>query len=234
MKWSIKRVQALSTSLWVLRAGITGILSVEVRRCSLSSIDVFFTALTHQRKNGIFEEINGCCVYVRHGVSPRSKHRQDARKEEVMEQLQNTASPPASTTPSAWTFREVVDAAIVLGCIPALVLSVIFWAVATAFPTLGGVMSLLVTLLQAVMGMVLIVRYVDITVLNMRAYNQTFSEERIMASVGAGFVCLGLAVSIVVCLSTAGLLEGWHYTLLAAEVLLIGYQTWRVFLGPGH
>src|SRR5579885_1705210 len=127
MKWSIKRVQALSTSLWVLRAGITGILSVEVRRCSLSSIDVFFTALTHQRKNGIFEEINGCCVYVRHGVSPRSKHRQDARKEEVMEQLQNTASPPASTTPSAWTFREVVDAAIVLGCIPALVLSVIFW-----------------------------------------------------------------------------------------------------------
>ena len=151
-----------------------------------------------------------------------------------MEQLQNTASPPASTTPSAWTFREVVDAAIVLGCIPALVLSVIFWAVATAFPTLGGVMSLLVTLLQAVMGMVLIVRYVDITVLNMRAYNQTFSEERIMASVGAGFVCLGLAVSIVVCLSTAGLLEGWHYTLLAAEVLLIGYQTWRVFLGPGH
>lgn len=92
-------------------------------------------------------------------------------------------------------------------------------------------MSLLVTLLQALMGIILIIRYVDVCVLSARTYNTTFSEESTLASMGAGSVCLGLAVGIVVCLSVAGTLEGWHYTLMAAEVLLIGYQTWRVFLG---
>jgi len=147
-----------------------------------------------------------------------------------MEQIQTEAAPAPSASRD-FSFREYVDMAIVLGCIPALVLSVIFWAIATAFPPMGGFMSLLVTLLLALMSITLIVRYVDVCVLNGRAYNQTFSEERIMASVGAGAVCLGLAVGLVVCLSMAGTLEGWHYTLMAAVVLLVGYQTWRVFLG---
>jgi hypothetical protein len=147
-----------------------------------------------------------------------------------MEQMQ-TESVPASSASRDLSFREYVDMAIVLGCIPALVLSVIFWAIATAFPPVGGFMSLLVTLLLALMSIILIIRYVDVCVLNGRAYHQTLAEDPLMASFGAGAVCLGLAVGLVVCLSMAGTLEGWHYTLMAAVVLLVGYQTWRVFLG---
>ncbi len=137
-----------------------------------------------------------------------------------------------------WTFRDYVDVAIVFGCIPGLILTVIFWAIATAFPGAGvlpALLALLITFLLALMGIVLLVRYVDVCAINGRAYNAapyaSSSDTSLMLSAGAGIVCLFLAASIVACLSTAGRLESWHYTLMAAEVLLVGYQTWRTFLG---
>ncbi|SRR6266536_2075503 len=156
-----------------------------------------------------------------------------------MEQVEEPLQQPTGT--HTLTFRDSVDLAIVFGCIPALVLSVMFWAIATAFSqasVLATIMVLLITLLLSLMGIVLLVRYVDVCAINVRKYNaepsNKNSEEQVMFSVGAGMVCGFLAIGIVACLAMAGTLEGWHYTLMAVEVLLVGYQTWRVFLGHQH
>ncbi len=125
------------------------------------------------------------------------------------------------------TFRAGVDLALVFGGVPALVLNVLFWAVATAFAAAGPlptVMALLVTLLLALAGIVLIVRYVDVAVSNFRKQDEDTGGL-------AAAACVFLAVCIVGCLVTAGTLDWWHIVLMVAEVLLVGYQTWRVFAG---
>lgn len=135
------------------------------------------------------------------------------------------------------TFRDFVDMAIVFGCIPALILTFLFWAIATAFPHAGAlpsILALVVTLLLAFMGSILVVRYVDISAINWQkllAAPTSDSDDFVWPSFGAGLICLFLAVGIVMCLSLAGTLEGWHYTLMGVIILLVGYQTWRVFLG---
>jgi len=95
------------------------------------------------------------------------------------------------------------------------------------------IMTLLVTLLLCFTSIILMVRYVDICVLNLRTYNTSpaSAEDSLYPAFGAGIVCLFLAIGVAVCLSAAGSLEGWHYTLMTLLVLLVGYQTWRVFLG---
>lgn len=134
------------------------------------------------------------------------------------------------------TFRDVVDLTLVFGSIPALVLNVIFWAIATAFAGAGvlpTILALLITLLLALNGIILLVRYVDICVINFRKANanSTINDEAFSMAMGAGAACAFLVICIVGCLSGAGQLDGWHYVLMAGEVLLVGYQTWRVFLG---
>jgi hypothetical protein len=50
-------------------------------------------------------------------------------------------------------------------------------------------------------------------------------DKWLMTSIGTGIVCLFLVVTtIVLCLSMADMLEGWHYALIAAESVLVGYQ----------
>jgi len=151
-------------------------------------------------------------------------------------QHQETVSHSGSTH-EPLTFRILVDMLIVFGCIPALVLNIVLWAIATTFPHAGllpSILTLIVTLLLAFIAIVVLVRYVDIAVMNAREVSAStglHDDEVFMKMFGAGAICLFLAISIVVCLSTAGTLEGWHYTLMAVEVLLVGYQTWRTFLG---
>jgi hypothetical protein len=95
-------------------------------------------------------------------------------------------------------------------------------------------MALLVTLLLSFIGIVLIVRYVDVFMLNVGVYNADphgkSGDEAFGWVMGAGAVCIFLAACIIGSLATAGALEGWHYTLMGAEILLVGYQTWRVFI----
>jgi hypothetical protein len=134
------------------------------------------------------------------------------------------------------TFRDYVDTVILFGCIPALVLSMVLWAVATTFSHVGilpNVLALLVTLLLSFVALVLVIRYVDITVVSARKYNESASldDGAMFVMLGAGAFCVFLAVSIGWCLSQAGVLEVWHYVLVGVEVLFVGYQTWRVFLG---
>ena len=147
-----------------------------------------------------------------------------------MEQIENQQQ----TATHTMTFRDVVDLAIILGCIPAVVLSVILWAVAVTFSgakVLASIMALFITLLLTLIGIILIVRHVGIAVMNGRKYNTNFSEEALMASFGSGFVCTFLTICIIGCLSASGTLEGWHYLFIGAEILFVGYQTWRIFLG---
>jgi hypothetical protein len=145
-------------------------------------------------------------------------------------------SPQASTSSeSRIDFRVLVDAAIVFGCIPALVLNIIMWAIATAFPKAGvlpSILALLITLLLALMAVILLVRYVDVCYLSYKASMETSDDGSMMVvTAGAGIVCGFLVVCAIGCLSVAGALESWHYTLMSGAVLLVGYQTWRVFLG---
>lgn len=134
------------------------------------------------------------------------------------------------------TFHDVVDIALVFGCAPALILSFLLWAVATAFPQAGmlpTILALLITLFLALVGGVLLVRYVEISMLNLKTYHAhpagTDTETFLTLFLGAGGICLFLAICIAVCLSTAGTLEGWHYTLFVAEMVLVGYQIWHAF-----
>ncbi|HEX4206045.1 MAG TPA: hypothetical protein VHZ51_17975 [Ktedonobacteraceae bacterium] len=125
------------------------------------------------------------------------------------------------------TFRDGMAIAINFGGSPTLFLSFIFWAVATAFPQAGplsSIMAFLITLLLSLLGVILVVRHVDIYVLSLRKYTDSTVDELLMASIGTGIVCLFLAVSIVLCLSMASTLEGWHYTLIIMEIALVGYQ----------
>ena len=72
------------------------------------------------------------------------------------------------------TFRVAVDIAIVFGCIPAIVLTSILCAVAVAFAHAGAlptILTLIVTLLLAFMALILIVRYVDVAVINFQKAN---------------------------------------------------------------
>ena len=149
-------------------------------------------------------------------------------------QQQETVSRSGSTR-EPLTFRILVDMLIVFGCIPALILTSILCAVAVAFAHAGAlptILTLIVTLLLAFMALILIVRYVDIAVISFQKANAKINgdDEGIMG-MGAIVVCLYLAVSTVVCLASSGTLEGWHYTQLTVEILLVGYQTWRAFLG---
>lgn len=153
---------------------------------------------------------------------------------EQTQQQEEQPEQPAET--SGLTFRDVVDITLIFGGIPALVLNVIFWAVATAFAGAGAlptVLALLITLLLALAGVILLVRYVDIAVINFQKANanNNYQDDEFSTGMGAGTVCAFLVICIVGCLSVAGSLEAWHYILMAGEVLLIGYQTWRVFLG---
>jgi hypothetical protein len=148
--------------------------------------------------------------------------------EQIVKQLQ----------PHSLTFRGLMDRIIVLGGVSALVLSMIFWVMATAFTSAGifpTILALLITLLLSLIGIILIVRYVDIGMINFKQYmTDPFgnnAEQYMYIAMGAGIICLFLAISIVVCISQAGVLEGWRYTFFGAAVLLVGYQTWRVLLG---
>lgn len=137
-------------------------------------------------------------------------------------------------------FRGSVDRTIVFGCVPALVVSVLCWAVATAFANAGAlplIMAMLVTALLAFMGMALIVRYVDVSATSFRkaqahAPGMDPQDQQAIAF-GAGVLCVVLAGCMVGCLATAGTLEGAHDTLMAIEVLAVSYQTWRVFGSKG-
>ena len=146
-------------------------------------------------------------------------------------QQQELSSSHSGSTHEPLTFRMFVDMLIVFGCIPALVLTIILCAIAVAFSHAGvfpTILTLIVTLLLAFIAIILIVRYVDVAVIHAQ---RSSSEEDNVTVVGAIFVCLYLAISSVVCLSMSGTLEGWHYTQIAISMLLVGYQTWRVFLG---
>jgi hypothetical protein len=134
-------------------------------------------------------------------------------------------------------FRDYVDIAIVFGCIPALVLNVIFWAVTTAFSMvklLDSIMALLVTLLISFIGIVLVIRYVDVCMLNIGVYNANphgkSGEDAFGWAMGTGAACIFLAVCIIGSLAAAGALDGWHYTLMGAKISFVGYQTWRIFI----
>jgi len=139
----------------------------------------------------------------------------------------------SSSTREPITFRVAVDIAIVFGCIPALVLTSILCAVAVAFAhadALPTILTLIVTLLLTFIALILIVRYVDVAVINFQKANAKInSDDEGMMGMGAIVVCLYLAISTVVCLASSGTLEGWHYTQLTVEILLVGYQTWRAF-----
>lgn len=148
-------------------------------------------------------------------------------------QHQETVSRSGSTR-EPLTFRLLVDMLIVFGCIPALILTSILCAVAVAFAHAGAfpiILTLLVTLLLTFMALILIVRYINVAVISFQKANATNSADEGMMGIGAIAVCLYLAISTVVCLASSGTLEGWHYTQLAIEILLVGYQTWRTFLG---
>lgn len=135
------------------------------------------------------------------------------------------------------TFRDCVDMAIVFGCIPALVLNVVFWAIATAFSPvklLGSILALLITLLLSLISIILVIRYVDVGMLNVGIFNAnphgSKGDDAFQWAMGAGAICIFLAVCMIGSLATAGTLDGWHYTLMGAEILFVGYQTWRVFI----
>ncbi len=147
------------------------------------------------------------------------------------EQIQAQESTPGQL------FRKYVDRAIVFGCVPALVLSVLLWVVATAFLAAGAlpiILSMLITFLLGVIGIVCIVRYVDVAATFIKkaqaSFGTTSAEWQIAASVGAGVLCVFLTGCIMGVLAMAGTLEETHYTLLFIEVLVLGYQTWRVYL----
>jgi len=148
--------------------------------------------------------------------------------------MQQETVSKSSSARKPLTFRVAVDIAIVFGCIPALVLTSILCAVAVAFAHAGAlptILTLIVTLLLAFMALILIVRYVDVAAISFQKANANNNTDEGMMGVGAIVVCLYLAISTVVCLASSGTLEGWHYTQLAIEILLVGYQTWRAFLG---
>jgi hypothetical protein len=154
------------------------------------------------------------------------------RKKSMQQQEMSSAS---GSTHEPLTFRTFVDMIIVFGSIPALVLTLILCALAVAFSHAGAlptILTLIVTLLLACIAIVLIVRYVDVAGVQFQNANaHPANDEYGMMGVGAIFVCLYMAVSTVVCLSLSGTLEGWHYTQIAISMLLVGYQTWRAFLG---
>jgi hypothetical protein len=153
-----------------------------------------------------------------------------------MEQLPNSMEQVEVKQESELTFRDIVDACIVFVCIPALILNVLFWAIATAFPLAGivpHIMALLVTLLLALVGGILLVRYVDVGMLSYQGADKDPSGNTIMAAFGATIICIFLAVCIVGSLSIAGSLDSWQYILMPVEVLLVGYQTWRTFTSRG-
>ena len=153
-----------------------------------------------------------------------------------MDQVEVQPQKPVAQKPAdtrELSFRDVVDIALVFGGVPALVLNVLFWAVAAAFAAAGAlptIMALLVTILLALTGIVLVVRYVEVAVATYRAADEG-EGDAIFLAIGAGVLCVFLAVCMVGSLTTAGSLDGWHGALMGAEVLLVGYQTWRVFAG---
>src|SRR5205807_7421905 len=151
-----------------------------------------------------------------------------------MEQLPGSADQVEVKQEYELTFRDIVDWCIVFIGIPALALNVILWAIATTFPSavvLPNILTLIVTLLLSLVGGILIVRYVDVFVLNLQKFNRATytSDDDMWPMFGAATVCIFLAVCIVGSLSVAGSLEPWHYTLIPVEILLVGYQTWRTF-----
>src|SRR5260370_37632720 len=71
-----------------------------------------------------------------------------------------------------WTFQDLVDATILFAGIPALVLNILFWSVATAFGGgLATVLALLITILLALLGIVLFTHYIAAAVTHSAAYN---------------------------------------------------------------
>lgn len=136
--------------------------------------------------------------------------------------------PQRQTNSRECTFHDWVDIAIVFGGSPVLFLCFIFWAVATAFPLAGllpSSMAVLITLLFSLLGVILVVRSIDVSVLSMRKAIDARDKELLMTSIRAGITCLFLVVSIAFCLSRISTLEGWHYTLITVEIVLVGYQT---------
>ena len=133
-----------------------------------------------------------------------------------------------------WAFGKLIDATIFLGGLASIGLNIVFWAIAIAFAHSGliaSILSVLITLLLSFVAVVLVIRYVDVCVKHFRRYDKTSSDDDMHIAIWAGIICVFLACCIIGCLSTAGTLVGWHYILMALEVLLVGYQVWRMFLG---
>lgn len=135
---------------------------------------------------------------------------------------------------STWTFHDLVDAAIVFAGIPALVITILLWAVATAFGgVLATVLAMLITTLLALLGVILLVHFVESAVGHSIAYNRhpggAQADTHLNLAIGTWAACVALVVGVSITLAFAGQLEPWHYLLLAAEIAMVGYQTWRVF-----
>jgi hypothetical protein len=132
------------------------------------------------------------------------------------------------------TLRDFLDGAIVFGCVPALVLSIIFWFLAISFRQVGSlamIMAWLITLLLAFVGVVLLICYAHAAATNVRMYSadpsSRDSEKLLMSTIWGIVLCVFLAIFIVLCFFTANALESKHIMLIVAELLLVGYQAWR-------
>ncbi len=126
-----------------------------------------------------------------------------------------------------FTLNNDLTCAIVFSGSPALFLSFIFWAVATAFPQAGPLSSFmvsLITFLLSFLGVILLIGHITRHLLSQKQVANAALPERRLVFLGAGFVCLFLVVSIMLCLCQADTLDGWHYALILMEIVLVGYH----------
>jgi uncharacterized membrane protein len=135
------------------------------------------------------------------------------------------------------TLRDFVERTIVFGCMPALVLSLILWPIATTALTQAGplptTIALLATVLLSFISLVLLVRYVDRVAENIRIYTadptMRDSEWLLAFSIWGIVLSICLAIGTGVCLYRAGTFGIEHVLLLIAEIPLLGFQIWRIF-----
>jgi hypothetical protein len=132
-------------------------------------------------------------------------------------------------------FRNFVVRAIVFGCIPALLLSIICWFLALAFAQSGLLpmrMALLITILLTLVSLILVLSFADRAFIQTRMYTvdptRVGSYWQLSSAIWTIILCIGLLIGALFCLSRATTLEIWHYILIVAELLLVAYQTWRI------
>lgn len=125
---------------------------------------------------------------------------------------------------------HIADITILFGGGPALLLSIILWAVASTFAhegTVASILALLTTILQAFIAVLLIVHYARVLTEGWDIFEQPGLVGCTMMAF-AVVVMLYLAGMTVAILTVAGSLEIRHVLLMVPELFLVGYQIWRI------